>query len=452
MQIASLCDSAELDDDETLSALWAALLPDRGVWAAVAEPQRSARLCNAILAHLRQSPSQRAHVSPGPRHSNLSPAAPVRRPSALSGRLHKSWRPRRLRSPAMDSQLSLQHGDVTPSPVGAFSSVPFTTGAPGPTKAESMPSAAQSPAASEASAGHSSGALPRAPSRRLSRRPTGASSVRSAEHTTALARSSMRLAAKELHTVLETSVRDCAPELRDLSVNLSAYFDRGASTSWSQASSSRGVRTRGRGLESAASDTVLALPSMLERPKSLPAPPEAPAGAVQPAQAQERSRGVRSLRFQPESELPMQARDAHAASGATRLPRTSAPLVRHRSTQSTGCLGFMSGRSGRSCAFPFADESLPEAYAQEADQAQATVEHVSLPKQDAASSCGLDAVQQSGTQQLSSGCQDEATHKADECEEEASAAHVDGDLLRTVYALVRRVLDSARLGASHGST
>ena len=449
MQIASLCDSAELDDDETLAALWAALLPERGVWAAEAEPQRSARLCNAILEHLRQSPGQRANVSPGPRHSNVSPSAPVRRPSALSGRLHKSWRPRRLRSPAMDAQLTLQHGDMTPSPVGAFSSVPFTTGAPGPTKAESMPSAVQSPAASEASAGHSSSALPRAPSRRLLRRPTGASSVRSAEHTTALARNSMRLAAKELHTVLETSVQDCAPELRDLSVNLSAYFDRGANTSWSQASSSRGVRTRGRGFDSATSDTLLALPSMLERPTSLPAPPDEPTGAGQPAQTQARSRGVRSLRFQPERESPMQARDAHAASGATRLPRTSAPIVRHRSTQSTGCV---SGRSGRSSAFPFADESLPEAHAQEADQAQATVEHVALPKQGATSLCASDAVQQSPTPQLSSGCQDEVAHTPDECEDEASAAHVDDDLLRTVYALVRRVLDSARLGASRGST
>lgn len=49
LQIGSLCESIDLDDDETLKALWSLLLPDAGPWAATPDPDRSARLCNAIV-------------------------------------------------------------------------------------------------------------------------------------------------------------------------------------------------------------------------------------------------------------------------------------------------------------------------------------------------------------------------------------------------------------------
>jgi hypothetical protein len=49
VQIGSLCESCDLDDDETLKALWGLLLPGSGQWATTPEPERSARLCNAIL-------------------------------------------------------------------------------------------------------------------------------------------------------------------------------------------------------------------------------------------------------------------------------------------------------------------------------------------------------------------------------------------------------------------
>ena len=51
----SMCDSTEavVDDEETLSRLWAILLPNHGRWLDSQEPDRSALLLRALLAHLR---------------------------------------------------------------------------------------------------------------------------------------------------------------------------------------------------------------------------------------------------------------------------------------------------------------------------------------------------------------------------------------------------------------
>lgn len=79
LQIGSLCDSADMDDDSALARLWSALLPAEGPWRDAPEPERSARLCYALVSHMA---AQHEDVSPRPTEA-------VRRPPghSLSGPL-----------------------------------------------------------------------------------------------------------------------------------------------------------------------------------------------------------------------------------------------------------------------------------------------------------------------------------------------------------------------------
>jgi hypothetical protein len=80
LQTVSLCDSTEvqIDDEETLSRLWAILLPSHGRWHDAHEPGRSALLLRALVAHLQHPSSSTLLRLPVRMRPAASAPAPLR--------------------------------------------------------------------------------------------------------------------------------------------------------------------------------------------------------------------------------------------------------------------------------------------------------------------------------------------------------------------------------------
>lgn len=462
-QIASLCDSGELDNDETLAALWDALLPGHGAWTSQREPQRSAQLCNAILRHLRSSPGKQLL----PQRFERSRSSPAwhSSSSALSGRLRQSMRSLRLlpATHAWPVPLRRSGASTTPPPAHAAREVQCATGLQDTERATSMRSARHSSATSEASADHSDHMRPQAKAdpRRLARRSVRSSSVRSLAHTGALARSSMRLAAKELHTVLETGVAEPDSELRDLSNNLSAFLGREAvrHSSTSQAARSHSACNRAQGVQSAASDEFVVHTSRQGRIALSPGPTEDPIGTSSPQlHTQTAALCHESSPGNSEGAAPEVARPAHAASGAALLPRTSAPIVRHRGTRSTGCLSTATAACvGVQALLASSDGAQNDAAAiQEGNGADAS----SSARKVVPSSVELAALLSLGSDppitqhRIVEEGEADGDQADDYLSEHASendlAAAQQDELLLTVYALIRRVLEGARSAVHRG--
>jgi hypothetical protein len=73
VQIGSLCDSTDLDNDSLLAALWHVLLPKVGKWEDVREPVRTAQLGCALLDRIRQPVKDTRAVPSQPRHQTTQP-------------------------------------------------------------------------------------------------------------------------------------------------------------------------------------------------------------------------------------------------------------------------------------------------------------------------------------------------------------------------------------------
>ena len=91
-----------MDDDAACKALWTVLLPSAGPWRATVEPQRSAKLCSALVAYL----NKQQHSSKASSESSCSSAMSARpcsqsciTPSLLA--LQRSQRGRR-HAPSQD--------------------------------------------------------------------------------------------------------------------------------------------------------------------------------------------------------------------------------------------------------------------------------------------------------------------------------------------------------------
>jgi hypothetical protein len=343
MQIASLCDSTELDDDETLMALWATLLPDAPPWAAVAEPQRSARLCNAILQHLQHQQHKSGDASAS------APSSPTLQTPAISGlpsvqRLSSSRPAHRLLS------HTSQRATVSASSnaMGRARSLHVPGARPWqPLHSILSPQPGSPAGSSDASGALSTGALLRR-HRPQPRTLRGAASSRAASFSAARTRMSLRNAARDLQAVNEHAGGEAAHELRVLSQNLSTCFDRqpaqlGAAPCPAELSADEDVEHR------------LAAASL--------APEDQAAGPAALGEQEQASARRMVIRWSP----------ADTASGAAMLPTSAPPIARHRrSAASTGCADTGEqpvahksharepGTSASSTAAVSADQSEPE--------------------------------------------------------------------------------------------
>lgn len=138
VQIGSLCDSTELDGDDTLGRLWGVLLPSAGAWRDAPEPQRSARLCQALIArlagphtaHARRPPRRSRSVQSHPLRSTAPPQLLSLRAATISHTLpRRSGELTTLRRSSLGSDTSPSAGPASPgvTPTGWLSPVAGTS-------------------------------------------------------------------------------------------------------------------------------------------------------------------------------------------------------------------------------------------------------------------------------------------------------------------------------------
>eukprot|EP00892_Ulva_mutabilis_P004773 jgi/Ulvmu1/2668/UM014_0124.1 len=164
-EIGSLCDSTELDDDDMLAGLWAVLLPGSGAWRDAAEPKRSARLCQALAAHLSGArtpghhlPQRSRSVQPLLRASApMTPHPPLRSTTMSHTIGRRSGENARLRRSSIGSHPVSSPAATPPgcaSPISSRSPArqPLPNRSPAPQRVDLRPNTSPIPAATLASA------------------------------------------------------------------------------------------------------------------------------------------------------------------------------------------------------------------------------------------------------------------------------------------------------------
>lgn len=84
LQIGSLCDSADFDDEGALARLWAVLLPSAGAWRDASEPERSTRLCHALVSHIAAQQAPPGRLPSLPSRTGTTPRTMPLRSSSLA--------------------------------------------------------------------------------------------------------------------------------------------------------------------------------------------------------------------------------------------------------------------------------------------------------------------------------------------------------------------------------